>query len=334
MISPADRAGPAGLAVRLRFFYFFYFIAVGVYYPFLVPHLRTAGLDGSQIGTAQMAGSVAAIPAAFLWGALADRLQAPARALRLATVAALIAAAGLIFARTSFTVTLLLFARGLAAPAIEPQVDTVAVDSLHARPGASYARLRLFGSLGFIVSAQGFGLLLTQLAGRTRDHAMPIAYAAALLLAAFCATAIPAARLEPRAKPHWGDVRSLVTDRRLGVLLAACTVHAATTATYQLYGALVQDRGLPPTVTGAGMAFGVMAEVLVLFLFPVLERHFSLATLFVCAFAGSALRWWLVSQDPAPAWLIALQGFQGLTYGLYWAAAVKALTQWVPARLR
>jgi PPP family 3-phenylpropionic acid transporter len=332
--SPADRGDAATLARRLRLFYFSYFVAVGIYYPFLVPHLRSIGLGGSEIGTAQMASSVAAIPASFLWGALADRLQAPARALQWATRAAFVAACALVFARTPMTVAILLFALGLAAPAIIPLVDTVAVDSLHTRPGASYARLRLFGSLGFIVSAQGFGLFLALIGESAQSHVMPFGYAAALFVAALGASAIPSHRLEPRPKPHFGDARLLLHDRRLAVFLVAGAVHAATTATYQLYGTLVHDRGLSPAVTGAGMAFGVVVEVLVLFFFPVLERRLSIATLLGFAFAGSALRWWLVSRAPAAGSLIAIQAFHGLTFGLYWAVAVKALTQWVPARLR
>ena len=334
MTSPGDRAGATSLAVRVRLFYFVYFLAVGIYYPFLVPHLRAVGLSGDAIGTAQMANSIAAIPASFLWGALADRLQAPARALRLATRAAFLVATALVFAKTPLAVTLLLFLLGLAGPAIIPLVDTVAVDSLYARPGASYARLRLFGSLGFVVSSEGFGILLAKIADGEHGVAMPVGYATALLAAAVSASLIPAERLEPRPKPHWSEVRSLVADRRLTVFFAAGAIHAATTATYQWYGALVHDRALSPAVTGAGMAFGVVAEVVVLFSFPALERRFSLATLFFCAFAGSAVRWWLMSQELAAGWLVATQAFHGLTFGLYWAAAVKALTLWIPPRLR
>jgi len=338
----ANGAG-ARLARRLRTFYFVHYVAIGIYYPFLVPHLRAMGLGGSEIGIAQMAGSLAAVPASFLWGTLADRLRAPARVLMLATSAAFVASVGLVFARTPLTVALLLFLRGLAAPAIVPLIDTTAVDSLHARPGASYARIRLFGSIGFIVSAQGAGLFLAQITEAERAYVMPIAYAAAVLATTLAAAALqrgarPPARdavaTESRAKPHLRDVRALVTDRRLLLFLMAGAVHEATTATYQLYGAFVHDHGLSPAVTGAGMAFGVLVEVVVLFSFPALERRFSLTTLLGSAFAASALRWWLTSQAEAGAWIIAIQGFHGLTFGLYWAAAVKGMTLWVPTHLR
>jgi PPP family 3-phenylpropionic acid transporter len=129
-------------------------------------------------------------------------------------------------------------------------------------------------------------------------------------------------------------VRALAADGRLILLLAACAVHAASLATYPLYGALVHDRGLSPALTGAGMALGTVAEVIVLFAFPALERRFSIGTLLACAFGATALRWWLTSHDLPAAWLVAVQGFHGLSFGLYWACAVKALSQWVPARQR
>jgi PPP family 3-phenylpropionic acid transporter len=111
-------------------------------------------------------------------------------------------------------------------------------------------------------------------------------------------------------------------------------VHAGTTASYQLLGVLVRDEGLSATVTGGGMAFGVLAEVLALFAFPALERRFELATLLCVAFGATALRWLLVARSLGASQLVALQGFHGLTFGLYWAASVRMLERIVPSRLR
>src|SRR5205823_14640452 len=133
---------------------------------------------------------------------------------------------------------------------------------------------------------------------------------------------------------HLGEVRALFSDRRLLLLLAAGAVHAATTACYQFFGVLVRDVGLSSTVTGAGMAFGVAAEVLCLFAFPWLERRFALGTLLAFSFAATSLRWLLVSRADGAAWLVVLQGFHGLTFGLYWAASIRTLEHLVPPRLR
>src|SRR6185369_6966092 len=124
-------------------------------------------------------------------------------------------------------------------------------------------------------------------------------------------------------------VRTLLGDRRLLLLLLAGAIHAGTTASYQLLGVLARDEGLPPTVTGAGMAFGVLAEVLALFAFPALERRFSLPALLV-----TAMRWFILSRSYGAEALVTLQALHGFTFGLYWATAVRTLEQLVPSRLR
>jgi len=326
--------GVTPLARKLKFFYFLHFAGVGIYYPFFAPYLRGLGFDGDEIGTAQMAGALASVPALLLWGALADRLGAPSRALRLAAPGAFVAAALLVLARTPREVALVLILQGLVTPAVVPLLDAVTVESIRGTADASYARTRLFGSLGFIATAQGFGVLLSARADRAGDLAMPIAYATAFLGFAIAVTVVPSAPLLAETKPHLGEVRSLLADVRLLLLIGAGAIHSATTSCYQFFGVLVRDEGLSSSVTGAGMAFGVLAEVLVLFTFPILERRFSVSTLLSIAFAGTSLRWLLLSRSHGAASLVAIQVLHGFTFGLYWAAAIRALEHLVPSRLR
>jgi MFS transporter, PPP family, 3-phenylpropionic acid transporter len=130
------------------------------------------------------------------------------------------------------------------------------------------------------------------------------------------------------------DVVSLLRDRRLILLLVAGALHSACMASYELFGVLVRDCGLPARVTGLGMAFGVCAEVLALLAFPWLERRAQVGTLLALAFGATSLRWYLLSRTSHPSLLIGLQAFHGLTFGVYWGATVKGMSQLVPSRLR
>jgi PPP family 3-phenylpropionic acid transporter len=78
----------------------------------------------------------------------------------------------------------------------------------------------------------------------------------------------------------------------------------------------------------------VGAEIALLLLFPRLEGRFSLGALFAIAFAGTSLRWLLVSRAGTAAALVGLQALHGLTFGLFWGAAVKAMSIAVPSPLR
>jgi PPP family 3-phenylpropionic acid transporter len=100
------------------------------------------------------------------------------------------------------------------------------------------------------------------------------------------------------------------------------------------FGVLVRDLGLPDDVTSAGMAIGVVAEIGALLAFPRLERRFSLRALLAAAFAGSAVRWALLSRAADPLAVAGLQALHGLTFGLFWGSAMRALADVVPPRLR
>src|SRR5574342_161424 len=167
---------------------------------------------------------------------------------------------------------------------------------------------------------------------------LPIARAPSVV-AAVAGYALTARRLPappaPEVRPALRDLRSLVRDPRLLLLLGASALHWAGCAPFHLfYGVFVRDLGLPSTLTGLGMAVGVGAEVLVLLAFPRLRRRFSLRALFAAAFAATALRWWLLSRSGAAAAVVGLQSVHGLTFGLFWGAAVEAMSGLVPARLR
>src|SRR5439155_17105740 len=101
-----------------------------------------------------------------------------------------------------------------------------------------------------------------------------------------------------------------------------------------LFGVLVRDHGLASSVTGAGLALGVLAEVVALWTFPALLRRFDLPALLGAACAGTALRWWLVSRAHGAAALVLLQLFHAATFGLWWACAVEAMGRLVPIGLR
>lgn len=321
-------------ASRLRLFYFLYYGSIGASLPYLAPYFRGLGFSGAEIGTVQMVGPLVTGPAALAWALAADRLGAPARVLRMATLWALAAIAFLPLARAPAVAAAVLFFNSLGAAAVVPLVDSVAVEWVRTQPGLSYARIRLFGSLGFIALAQGLGLLLSARGDRPGDVAVTLAVVAAVAGYAFTARGLPAPP-RPGGRPDLAALRALLADRRLLLLLGASALHWADCAPYHLfYGVFVRDLGLSAALTGLGMAVGVSAEVLVLLAFPRLQRRFSVRARFALAFSATAVRWWLLSRSDGPAAVVGLQALHGLSFGLFWGSAVEAMSFLVPARLR
>ncbi len=321
-------------ATRLRLFYFAYYGSVGAYLPYFAPYLRGLGFTGGEIGTVQMVGPLLAVPVALGWAALADRLGAPARALGFATAWSFAAMLFLPFARAPLAVGLVLLANGLGDRAVVPLVDSVTVEWARARPGASYARIRLFGSLGYSALAQALGLALMARGDRAGDPLVPLAVVACVGAYALLARRLPSPPpLEGR--PRLREMAGLAADRPLLLLLAVCAVHWAACAPYHLmFGLRVLELGLPAGVTGLGMSVGVGAEVVALVAFPRLEDQVSLRSAFALSFAASAARWLLLSRATGATEVVLLQLLHGFTFGIFWGAAVSALSRAVPPRLR
>jgi PPP family 3-phenylpropionic acid transporter len=308
---------------------------VGIYLPFFAAYLRGAGFSGEQIGAAQMLPPLVSPVVALAWAAVADRHRSPAWALRRAALVSACAVVFLPAARTPLALAAVLVAQALGERAFVPLLDSVTLEWTHLRARPSYARIRLFGSLGFVALAVAVGRALSLRGDLPGDRLVPLAVVACVIAYALSVQRVPAPPSHGGGRPGLKDLAALARDRRLLLFLGACALHWAACAPYHLFfGVLVRDRGLPSHVTGLGMAAGVVAEVGALLLFPRVERRVSLRALFATAFLGSALRWLLVSRAETAAALVALQLLHGLTFGLFWAAAMDAMAGLVPPRLR
>jgi MFS transporter, PPP family, 3-phenylpropionic acid transporter len=310
---------------RLGAAYFLYYGYVGASLGYLAPYLRGLDFSGRAIGAVAMTAQIVAAPAALAWGHAADRRGARESTLRTCALGALLAMCWLPVARTPIAVATVLVAHSAFAAAVVPLLDSLTME--WARDGAdrSYARTRLFGSLGFVVAAQGLGAVLSARGDRAADPLMPLVTVAciagyALLLNLRRSAAVAsAARVAP--SPSSSVLRSMTALlREPGVvpLLALCAIHWAACAPYHLlFGVLVRDNGLPSAVTGAGLSLGVLAELVAFWAFPPLLRRFALPDLLAGACSASALRWWLLSRAHSAASIVLLQLFHAATFALF-----------------
>jgi PPP family 3-phenylpropionic acid transporter len=321
-------------ATRLRVVYFLYYGGVGTLMPYFGAYLRGLGFSGGVIGTIQMVPSLLAPAVAIGWATYADHHATPARALRRASALAAVACLLLPFARAPWQVGAVMALMALGSAAVVPLTDSITLEHCRENPGVSYARVRLFGSLGFIVLTLGVGRLLTLRGARPADVVVPLVTAASVLGYALVARGAPQPPHHGE-RPAPGGLLALARDRGLLLFLGAAAIHWAACAPYHLFfGVHVRDLGLSPDVTGIGMGIGVVAEIVALLLFPRIEPRVSQRTLFAIAFLGSAVRWTIMSRVTGAAAVAGLQAFHGLSFGLFWGTAMKGIAALVPARLR
>jgi len=265
------------------------------------------------------------------WAYLADRTHRHDRVLRVVVGGAWLGFLPMLFARRFNVIFAVWALYAMFSVAVGGLADAFAVARV--RGGAIYGRLRLWGSVGYVVAAVAVGALLSA-RGQSADRLVPLA----MWLALGCAFAAAFGLRGPgeaAARPRGADVKALLRDPRLRVLLAIAALHWICLTPYNVYfGVFLRDLGLAPLSWALAYSIGVVMEVFVLMTFHRLQIRFRLDTLLAAAFAVSAARWLAIAAVRAPAGLIALQALHGMTFGMFWSAAIALVADTVPASLR
>ena len=298
---------------------------------FLPAYFRGLGLSGREISTVFTVTPLLALVVPLAWAYLADRTQRHDRVLRVVVGGAWLGFLPMLFA-SRFPVIFAGWAvYALFSVAVGGLADAFAVARV--RAGAVYGRLRLWGSVGYVVVSVAVGALLTARGGAA-DRLVPVAMWLALGCAFAAAFGLRGSG-EPAVRPRGADVKALLADPRLRWLLAIAALHWICLTPYNVYfGVFLRDLGLSPLSWALAYSTGVVVEVIVLMTFHRAQARFRLETLLAAAFAVSAVRWLAIAAVRAPWALIALQALHGMTFGMFWSAAIALVAATVPTSLR
>lgn len=319
---------PVASRASLAGFYFLLFGVVGITLPFLPAYLKSLSLSATEVGVLLALNPLMSLFAPPLWGHLADRTGQSGRILTVLALGALAGLAPIVAVDRFPALAATLMAYAFFSSAFTPLVDSLTLERV-ARMGGSYAHLRLFGSLGFVLSSFAFGLLVPRVDRTT--VLVPVALLAALFLWSFTlrARATPGPGLHPLAGLR------LLKHRDIRWLLAATGLHWLACAPGNgVFAIHVLALGLSPAVVGLSAGLGVLAEVAVMFLYPRVAERISPRHLLSLAFAASALRWAGVALTSSAPVLVALSLLHGLTFGAFYVAAVAFVARRVPEPLR
>ncbi|MEF8721718.1 MFS transporter [Candidatus Accumulibacter phosphatis] len=313
---------------RLSGYYFFYFAFIGAFSPYFGLYLKSLSFSAWDIGLLMSQMQLMRLFAPYLWGALADRLGQRVAIVRLAGVLSLIGFS-LFFAVRSFEAMLL--AMALLAffwSAALPLVETLTFDHLREQP-ARYSRIRLWGSVGFIVAVMGTGALLDRL---------PLS-ALLWVIAATLAGILIYALAVPEAPAHAASdvqlpVGEILRQRRVRALFAACVaMSAAHGALYVFYSIHLAEHHYSKFLVGCLWSLGVLAEIVVFFFMVGLLRRFGLRTILLLSFAAAIVRFLMIGWAvDSVALIVIAQLLHGFTFGAYHAAAIAAVNRWFPGR--
>lgn len=303
---------------RLAGFYFFYFAYLSAFGPYFSLYLRAAGLSPVEIGIVMALPQMTRIVAPHLWGWLADRGGRRMYIARIGTLVAIACWLGM-FASTAFLwICAAMFAMTFFFSAALPLLEATTLTHLGAET-ARYGRIRLWGSIGYIVSVVGVGYLLDRFPVTALLWVVPALMSGVLAIACF----VPEATVSGHA-PGDPGIGPILRRPEVIALIAACGLMAAAHAPYYtFYSIHLVNHGYSKAITGWLWALGVLFEIGIFFWMPHLYRAFTLRAILIASFALAVVRFLLIGWGAGvPVLLVCAQVLHAATFGSFHAAAI------------
>lgn len=323
---------PQSLHARLGGYYFFYYATVGAFMPYWSPYLEARGFTATQIGIAYAFAGISRATMPFLWGWLGDHSGRRIHLVRITSVASLALFLLIPFVDGVWAITAAMLAYNLFWQALLSQFETVSMVHL-ARTGGDYSRVRLWGSVGFVVSVLSLGPLL-DLWG-----ILPLPWLVGVLFAGMAISSylVP----ETMSVPHdpaepMGGIGSVIKRPEVIALFIACLCSQMSFAPYYNFFTLFLERhGHPRSLSGMLWAIAVIAEIVLFFYMSRVIAKVGAKRLLVAALGATVLRWLLtVALADSFTALIFIQMSHALTFGAYHACAMRYVFTLFPARLQ
>lgn len=311
---------------RLSGYYFFYFAFLGAFSPFFGLYLQSLDFSAWDIGLLMSQMQLMRLLGPYAWGWLADRYGRRMLIIRLAALASGLGFLSFFWWQQLAPMLVAMAVLAFFWSAALPLVESLTFDHLREERGR-YSRVRLWGSVGFIVAVLATGALLDQV-----PASGVLWVCTAILLGILgCALGLPEAA---GGGGERGSVSISEVLRRPPVraLLAACfAMSVAHGPFYVFFSIHLADHGYGRGATGLLWSLGVLAEIAVFMAMARVGRRYSLRAILLVAFAAAVLRFLLMGWGMDSVGLaVVVQLLHGLTFGAYHAAAITAINLWFP----
>ncbi len=264
-------------------------------------------------------------------GALADHLGRRRAVMIVLSAAAVAGYAGLWNAYGFWALLALTLVTATAQSALMPLGDSITLAAVR-RDGLDYGRVRVWGSVSFIVAAMVSGAVLARsaIASQGGNAVLILVLASSCVLFLAC-IAMPVAAREGLGRPHLSLLGAMAGDRRFWLFVVSA---AAVQASHQLYygfGTLYwRSLGLSDAVIGCLWAEGVVAESVLFWLGSRLLARFGPLGLMAAGAIAGIVRWGLAAFIPGLLPAAILQLLHALTFGATHLGAMNYLSRTVP----
>ncbi|MDA0785775.1 MAG: MFS transporter [Proteobacteria bacterium] len=320
---------PFRTSLRFALFYGAVFFVLGVILPFWPIWLQSRGLSAADIGIILAVGPWMRVLVDPVIARAADHGGQGRRMLVFVAVVSLIAFSGFALVSSFWLILLITLVFAPSYHALIPLGDSQAMSAV-LRHGLDYGRLRLWGSVTFILATLGVGALLTG-----RDPDLILVVVGAGLVVVLVTTLLLREQNEARGRARWTDVLGFVRQPRfLAFVLAASAVQASHAVLNGFSGIHWKAAGHSELVVGLLWGGSVLMEIILFAFSGAVVARLGASRLLVLGAAAALVRWLILAETTALPGLVVAQLLHAVTFGATYLATMHFIAGNAPEGLK
>ncbi len=317
---------------RFALFYALYFALLGCIAPFWGLYLKHLSFTAVEIGSLMALFGVVRILAPNMWAAQSQRFRGPVQMVRMAGLLTLVCFSLIYVTQSFYGVAAVMIAYGFFWAAMLPQYEVLCMQSLSNQVDR-YSRVRMWGSVGFIVTVVLLGAVLQALS----ISVLP----AVMWTLMFCIVAnawlMPHAShpVRPENQTEQQFWRRLLKGPVAGFILLNVLLQLSFGPYYTFFSIYLGEAGYSASLTGIIWGVGVIAEVVLFWQFGRIMHLLSWRGWVVLSLALTAVRWMLNGYLIGSLWvLLLLQILHAFSFGVMHAVSMRYVQTLFPDHLQ
>ncbi|MCE2859020.1 MAG: MFS transporter [Oxalobacteraceae bacterium] len=317
-------------SLNFALFFFAYYGYIGVFSPYASLYFADRGVSAVQIGVLMSMMQVMRIFGPNLWGWVADHTRRRVMVLRVTSAASALVFCGMFWGEAFVFFFVLMLVLNLFTSAQGPLAEALMLSSMRGDL-THYGRLRLWGSVGFIVTVITAGQVLDWQGIRL----MPWIALGLLVMVAAVALHMREEVAMPRSQDT-PSVRQLLKQREvIAFFISTFLMIAAHASLYVYYSLYLSQIGYSKTVIGLMWSLGVVAEILFFYFQAPLFRRFGIPTLMLTSLLIGVVRFSMIGFGAESlVMLLIAQILHAATFGVHHSASVATLQRWFAGPLQ
>lgn len=303
---------------RLSAFYFFYFATLGCFLPYWNLYLKEYYFSAAEIGELTAFMMATKIISPNLCGWIADQTGQSLRVIRITSFLAIIVFIGFLYRQSFQWFVFVTVSFGFFWNAALPQFEATTLHHLKAQPHR-YSHIRLWGSVGFIVTVLGIGYLLDLYSIKLLPFLI-ISLLASIWLISLLTPAMVIATTSQTTLRIWQIIKQ---PEIIAFLLVYMLLQATHGPYYVFFSIYLKQLGYSTGMIGILWSLGVVSEVIVFIFMHQLLKFVSLRRLLLLSLLLSILRWLIIAWYADHIYmLVGAQILHSATFGTAHVAAI------------